>query len=92
MPQKCSLMRVMGGACSKHGRCKKCIQNFSREIRIKLTTWETYGIWEDNITMVHGGMNWTHLAQDRVPSLVGSCENGTDSIKSGEFLDQLGDC
>jgi len=58
----------MGGACSKHRRNEKCIQNFGRKIRREETTRKTGRRWEDNIRMdlrEMSGNVWAGNIQDR---------------------------
>jgi len=76
----------MGVTCSMHGEDEKCVQNFTtkpegkRLLGTPRCRWGGYGL--DLIGWEYG-------------QVVGSCGHGNellDSVKGGEFLNQLSEC
>jgi hypothetical protein len=60
----------MGRACRTHGETQNAHRILLGKARKKETTRKTRLWWKDNIKMdlrviEWGGMDWTHLAQDR---------------------------
>jgi hypothetical protein len=60
----------MGRSCGTHGRDAECIQDFDGKPDGYRQLDRPTSRWEDNINMdlrgtEWGGMDWSHLAQDR---------------------------